>query len=320
MKKILCLALMFCVLFTGCKKESSIFMAYQAEDSAVNTDIGSYIEAEVGDFKSKTLAVVTEEENNMANEMASAIATMQVNNDTGEVLFANNVYDKIYPASTTKILTALVTLKYGNLADEVTFKEDNAGITTPGAKLCNYRAGDVVTIETLLGSLLVYSGNDAAVAIAEHISGSVEAFVDLMNEEAARLGATSTHFTNPHGLHDENHYTTAYDMYLIFRECIKYDKFREIVKMTSYRSEFKNANGEDRYYRFETTNLFLLGTRETPEGVTVYGGKTGSTGSAGDCLIIYSEREDGTGFVTAVFKASSKEDLYDQMTYLLSLE
>ena len=92
-----------------------MFMAYQADDSAVNTDIGSYVEAETGDFKSKTLAVVTEEENNMANEMASAIATIQINNDTGEVLFANNVYDKIYPASTTKILTALVALKYGNL-------------------------------------------------------------------------------------------------------------------------------------------------------------------------------------------------------------
>jgi D-alanyl-D-alanine carboxypeptidase (penicillin-binding protein 5/6) len=171
-----------------------------------------------------------------------------------------------------------------------------------------------------LNCLLVYSGNDAAIAIAEHIAGSEEAFVKMMNEEAALLGATGTHFTNPHGLHDPNHYTTAYDMYLIFKACLEYEDFLPMIRQTTYNAQITDIDGNVKTVPYESTNMFLLGTMDTPEGVTVFGGKTGSTSDAGDCLILYSTSESGEGYISAVFKADGKTSLYDQQATLLEME
>jgi D-alanyl-D-alanine carboxypeptidase (penicillin-binding protein 5/6) len=261
-----------------------------------------------------------EEDNNATNSEITAKAALLINDTTQEVIYANSAYDRIYPASTTKLLTALVAMKYAKATDLVTISEDNAGITTFGAKLCNFKKGDTLTMETLLNCLLVYSGNDAAIAIAEHIAGSEEAFVKKMNEEAALLGATGTHFTNPHGLHDPNHYTTAYDMYLIFKACLEYEEFLPIIQQTSYDAKITGIDGIVKTVPFESTNMFLLGTMATPEGVTVFGGKTGSTSDAGDCLILYSKSESGDGYISAIFKADGKTSLYEQQAALLKME
>ena len=138
-----------------------------------------------------------------------------------EVLYSKDAFEKLYPASITKVMTALIAIKYDNLEDQVTVTED-AVITETGATLCGIQPGDTLTLEQLLYGLMLPSGNDAGAAIAIHMSGSIDAFADKMNEEAKRLGATDTHFMNPHGLHDEDHYTTAYDLYLIFNEALKY--------------------------------------------------------------------------------------------------
>ena len=137
--------------------------------------------------------------------------------EADSVLCGYKLYDRLYPASTTKIMTALIALKYGNLDDEVTISANATDFNW-----------DEVT------SGLLHSGNDCGTAIAEHIAGSEEAFAEMMNKEAAALGATGTHFVNPHGLHNEDHYTTAYDLYLIFNECIKDERFVEIISMDSY--------------------------------------------------------------------------------------
>lgn len=295
-------------------------MNYSSEGKRIQYDIGNYGKPAVANYMTEQLAVVMEEENHMQDEQVTAVSSLMFNDKTNEVIFANNVYEKIYPASVTKILTALMVLKYADLSDQVTISADNAGITVFGAKLCNFKAGDVVSMETLLNCLLVYSGNDAAIAIAEHMSGSEEAFVAWMNEEAAKLGAVNTNFTNSHGLHNANHYTTAYDMYLIFKECLEYDLFTSIIKTPSYTANYLDVNGNAKSATFETTNMFLLGTMNAPDGITVFGGKTGSTSFAGDCLILYSEDSEGTGYITAVFKASSKTDLYTQHAYLLGLK
>lgn len=255
----------------------------------------------------------------------SVNAAILFNISENKVLFAKNCYDSIYPASTTKLLTALAALKYSRLSDIVEIKQDNGGITVYGAKLCGFKKGDKVTMETLLNSLLVYSGNDAAVAIAEHISGSVEAFMELLNKEAACIGATHTHFTNPHGLHNAKHSTTAYDMYLIFKECLKYDAFLPIIGQASYQAEYESAvaapQGDPikQIKFFESTNLYLAELAEAPDGVTVYGGKTGSTGAAGDCLVLLSSY-NGIYYISAVFGASSRDVLYQQMNMLLEME
>lgn len=237
----------------------------------------------------------------------------------GSVIFAKNCYEQLYPASTTKLLTALTALKYGNLTDIVTVREDNGGITTYGAKLCGLKEGDQFTLEALLNSLLVYSGNDAAVAIAEHISGDVASFVSLMNEEAAAIGATHTHFVNPHGLHDINHTTTAYDMYLILNECLTYDSFLPMINQASYTAHYLSKDGSAAERTYESTNQYLTAVSAVPEGVSVYGGKTGSTGAAGDCLILYSSSQ-GKYYISAVFGTASRDVLYSEMTELLQME
>ena len=294
-------------------------MTYQGFDQVLDTSIKAYVSATSADFLSNTISVVMEEDNNTTNSDITAKAALMINDTTKEVLYANSVYERIYPASTTKLLTAYVAMKYMNGSDEVTVSEDNAGITVYGAKLCNLKKGDTLTMETLLNLLLVYSGNDAGITIAEHLSGSEEAFVELMNQEAALLGATSTHFTNSHGLHNPNHYTTAYDMYLIFKACLEYDQFLPIIQQAKYVASITDKDGIIRNTSYETTNMFLLGTMEAPEGVTVFGGKTGSTSDAGDCLILYSA-SDTNQYISAVFKASSKTSLNEQLSTLLEMK
>lgn len=317
MKKIIFCTGMILLLCTGCSNKKDLQMAYSSDGGSVQYDIGNYVEPAAADFITEQLCFVGTEENAMQDEKITAVSSLMFNVSNQEVIFANNVYERIYPASTTKILTALLALKYSDLKDTVTIQKDNAGITVYGAKLCNFKAGDVITMETLLNCLLVYSGNDAGVAIAEHISGSEEAFAELMNEEAAKLGAVNTHFVNSSGLHDPNHYTTAYDMYLIFKECLNYDLFTSIIKKPSYTANYLDKDGKAKLVVYETTNMFLLGTMEAPDGITVFGGKTGSTSNAGDCLLLYSEDNEGNGYITEVFKASSKNNLYTQMAHLL---
>lgn len=234
-----------------------------------------------------------------------------------EVVYSKNVYERLYPASLTKSLTALIALKYGNLEDVITISE-NAVIKESGAQLCGFLPGDKITLEQALYGLMIYSGNDAGVAIAEHISGSVEAFAELMNKEAASLGATNSHFMNPHGLHEEEHYTTAYDLYLIFQEAIKYDKFMEIIQTKEYNTSYILSDGTEKEITWNTTNLFLKGDVQNPEGIIVLGGKTGTTQAAGSCLILLSKNQTEETFVSIILKSQDRTTLYTQMADLLN--
>ena len=165
--------------------------------------------------------------------------------------------------------------------------------------------------------LLVYSGNDAASAIATHVGGSTENFVAMMNEYAAQLGCTGTHFTNPHGLQDENHYTTPYDIYLMLKEALKYPEFTEITQLPSYTVTFQHSDGSEDSVSLTATDHYLTGEANAPKGVTVLGGKTGTTSSAGNCLALLCQNSYGEPYVSIVMGASTKELLYQQMTSLL---
>lgn len=244
-----------------------------------------------------------------------AIALFQV--DESDVMYATNIHERLYPASTTKILTAYLALKYGNLEDTVTISENAVGVPLDSSR-AGLRVGDQLTLEALLYSLMLPSGNDSAVAIAEYISGSVTDFAVLMNEEARKLGATNSNFINPHGYQDENHYTTAYDLYLIFNECVKYDKFVEIVSSTAYRTNITQKNGTYREVTWSQSNQFVNGARVSPENVNVVGGKTGTTDEAGACLILYSKNSEASPYISIIMGAESKTILYDNMTDLIS--
>lgn len=235
-----------------------------------------------------------------------------------DTLYAKNVNVQVNPASLTKVMTALVAMKYGS-ADQILTASENVLITEPGAVLCNLKPGDQMTLDQALHILLIYSANDVAIMIAEGISDSVEDFVALMNKEAAQLGATNCGFTNPNGLTEEGHYVTAYDMYLIFQEALKYELFTQIIQMPVYNTVYKNRNGEDVSVEFNNSNRYLKGTQEIPANVTVIGGKTGTTNAAGHCLILYSKGSDGTPYVSIIMKDTSGDDLYADMSKLLGV-
>lgn len=240
------------------------------------------------------------------------------NVNTTEILYTNNLHEKVFPASTTKLMTALVAIKHTQMDDMVTIDEDDCGIVLSGAQLCHFKKGDKISMQDLLYCLLVYSGNDAALAIAKHISGSEREFAHLMNDQAKELGCTNTNFVNPHGLHDPNHYTTAYDMYLIFNECLKYDALKTIFKTEGYTVTIYDMLGSAREIQVEPTNMYFLGKYKAPEGIHVYGGKTGDTIAAGKCIVLYSEDYDGQGFITELFGAEDRDILYNEMNLLFS--
>ena len=262
------------------------------------------------------LCVVTDEASydpDFVTSQAAALFDM----DDREVLYSKDVFERMYPASITKIMTALVAIKEGDLKSRVLVTDD-AVITEPGATLCGIEPGDTLTLEQLLYGLMLPSGNDAGAAIAVHIAGSIEAFSDMMNEEAVRLGATGTHFVNPHGLNDPDHYTTAYDLYLIFNEALKYPVFRQIVGTTAYTANYHNKNSEPVSKTWKGSNWFMTGERETPDGLKVVGGKTGTTKAAGYCLIMASRDDSDKEYISVVLKADSRPHLYDNMTNIIS--
>lgn len=207
-------------------------------------------------------------------------------------LYAKNVHERLYPASLTKVMTALVALENGSV-DSVLTASANVRNLESGATKCGLAEGDQMTLDQALHLLLISSANDAAVMIAEGIAGSVEAFADLMNEKALSLGATNTHFTNPHGLSDEEHYTTVYDMYLIMDAAVDYSLFNEIIGMDSYTTVYTQAGGTPKEITVSNSNYYLRGEAEVPSGITVLGGKTGTTSAAGSCLILLS-RDSGS--------------------------
>lgn len=232
------------------------------------------------------------------------------------VLCGYKLYDKIYPASTTKIMTALIALKKGNLDDIVTISS-NATDFKWDEVTSGLRTGDKVTLYDLVCGLLLHSGNDCGTAIAEYIAGSEEAFAEMMNDEAASLGATGTHFVNPHGLHDENHYTTAYDLYLIFNECIKDERFVEIISMKSYEGTLNGADGTIRKETWTPTQAYGAGTAAEPDGIRVLGGKTGTTEQAGNCVILYDEDLSENPYISVIMGADGATRLYDQMNMMM---
>lgn len=239
------------------------------------------------------------------------------NLNSQEVIYAKNAHAEMHPASLTKIMTALVALQHGN-PDDIISVSANVKIQESGATLCGLEEGDKLTLSQALYALLMNSANDAGVAIAEHIGGSVEGFAKMMNDEAKRLGATNTNFKNPHGLTEDGHYTTAYDLYLIFNEAVKYDAFNEIISATSYTTTYTDKAGNAKQLSLVTTNQYLKGVYPIPENITIIGGKTGTTTAARNCLILLCKDASGNPYVAVILGSPERGILYEQMTDLLN--
>lgn len=304
---IICLA---GLMLSGCKKEEIEVTSYEIS----HYNQGLYR----GELFTAGLCVPSADaasDNTAINSIASAGLFDLANH---EVVYSEKVYDMVYPASTTKIMTALVALESGNLDDVITISEKaDAGTFAADESTCGLKAGDQVTLRGLLYGLTLNSGNDAAIAIAEHVGGTVENFCDMMNQKAAELMATHTHFTNPHGLHDDDHYTTAYDLYLIFNAAVAHDDYVEILKTESYDMQLTGADSTARTIVCEPTNLYSLGEVGQPTTATVLGGKTGTTRQAGYCLVAYDEAGSQTPYISIIMGADTKPLLYSNMTSLI---
>jgi len=294
-------------------------MAYSADSDISSFNVISGQDTGTATTFASKLCVATENvEENTDADLSQAKAAFLFSVNDNRVIYAKNIHETLDPASLTKVMTALVVLKYGSLDQKLT-ASDAVEITVPGAQLCGIKKGDTMTMDQALRILLLYSANDVAMMVAEGVGGSVDHFIEMMNEEAKRLGATNTHFANPHGLTDPNHYTTAYDLYLIFNEAIRYDTFNEIIHMTSYQTVYYDKNGNEKSFDKSTTNQFLrLGSDySAPSNVTVIGGKTGTTTAAGHCLMLLSRDVNGAPYISAIMGTPSTKALYTAMTDLL---
>jgi D-alanyl-D-alanine carboxypeptidase len=249
-------------------------------------------------------------------DMSTATSALLCDVNKSEVLYSKNPHERLYPASLTKVMTALVAIKYGSM-DQTLTATDNVNITESGAQLAGLKSGDRMTLNQALHILLINSANDVAMLIAENVGGSVENFLKMMNEEAKALGATNSNFANPHGLTDANHYTTAYDLYLIFNEAVKQEKFTEIISMSSYETSYTDKKGKTKEFSCRNTNWYLSGNAIPPENITVLGGKTGVTSAAQHCLLVYSKDTSGDPYISVILKSESRDIIYKQMSELL---
>lgn len=215
-----------------------------------------------------------------------------IDRKTKTVLYEKEAYKQVPMASTTKIMTCIITLENANLKDIVTVSKKAASIH--GSTL-GITTNSKISMENLLYGLMLRSGNDCAIAIAEHISGSVEAFANLMNKKAYSLGLTNTNFVTPHGLDDDNHYTTAYDLAILTDYALKNEIFRKIV---SCKTTTINING---YPKTISNTNELLGNLDG-----VYGVKTGFTFNAGRCLVSSCKRNN-LDIIVIVLGADTKK-------------
>lgn len=260
---------------------------------------------------------VIENEDIFSEDDIEAPAGALFNITDQKVLYSKNANDERQIASITKIMTALLAMKYADLNQEVTISYNGSDLES-SAVLCGFEPGDKMLLSSLLSAALIYSGNDAAIDVAIAVSGSQEAFVDLMNQESKNLMTSHTHFANPTGLQQSKHYSSVYDVYLMFQECLKYPTFRDIIARGSFLCYYTNAAGENVTKNFSSTNLYLTGVYTPPDGVTVIGGKTGHTNQAGYNLVLLAQDSHRKEYIAVILGAESKDELYNQMNTLLS--
>lgn len=234
---------------------------------------------------------------------AKAKAALLYDLNSDSLVFAQDIDERLFPASLTKVMTCLLTLEMEqDLEKKVTVTAEGLKGQEPGGSNIALKVGEEISVKDLLYGLMVKSGNDAASVLAVNNSGSIEAFVEVMNRRAAELGCSGTHFMNPHGLHHDEHYTTARDMARILREAMKYPLFEEIFTTKEYTVPATNLS-EAR--EMKTTN-FLIRSNGYPYVLDsrVLGGKTGNTSKAGRCLVTLSEK-DGMRLISVILGAKA---------------
>ncbi len=243
----------------------------------------------------------------------SAATGVLIDADTGAVLYAKGMDEQRYPASITKIMTALLVLQNCSLDAQVTMTETGLADAYDGSANINSFVGEVFTVDQCLQMLLVKSANDVATQLAEFVSGSVSAFVDLMNQTAVSLGCTNTHFVNANGLENEQHYTSAHDMALIMNAALQYPRFREILGMTGIAID--SLSGSETRFYLTHNEMIVPDSQYYYEGCL--GGKTGYTDVSLCTLASVAER-DGMTLIGVVMGSTGTEQSFVDMTALFN--
>lgn len=225
--------------------------------------------------------------------------------NTGVILYAKNPNERLYPASTTKLLTTLLAAENSDMDEIVTFSYDSVFSLEEGSSNIGIDPGQAMDMEECLYGIMVGSANEVANAVAEHVGGSIEGFVNIMNQRVSDLGLKNTHFTNPNGLQDENHYTSAYDLAIIAREYFKDEHLSKIGNTALYHFEATSTQPDDFYIR--NKHKLINGDISYPG---IKGGKTGFTSDANETLVTCSD-QDGMRLICVVLYEDSPEQFYD---------
>lgn len=244
-------------------------------------------------------------------------AGIVVETNTGKVIYKKEADKQNYPASVTKILTAILVLENCDLNETAIASSKALSNIPPAYVVTPLYVGEEMRVEDLLYALMLKSANDAAYVLAEHVGGSTEGFAEMMNKKAEEIGCKNSHFVNPNGIHDDNHYTTAYDMYLISKYAMKNEEFVKIVSTYKYTLPKTNKyKAEDRI--MENTNAFVNPDNKY-YNENIKGIKTGTTTQAGNCLITSSSK-DGMDFINVVLGAKTSDSKFSETEKMVEYE
>ena len=236
-------------------------------------------------------------------------AALIVETHNGKIIYEKNADEIIFPASLTKILTAIIVLENCNL-DDVAIVSKNAISNIPtGYVVAPLYEGEKIKVKDLLYALLLESANDAAYVLAEHVGNSVEEFSNIMNKKAQEIGCKNTHFINPNGIHNENHYTTAYDLYLISNYAMKNDTFSKIV--STYQYTLPDTNKYSKKDRVMTNRNYFVNPNSKFYNKNVNGIKTGTTTEAGNCVIT-NVKKDELEIITIILGAETYNSRFSE--------
>lgn len=242
----------------------------------------------------------------------TAESALLMDAESGAILYGKDEDSKQYPASITKVMTALITIENCSMDEIVTFSNEAVNGIEAGSSSAGINVGAELTVEDTLYAMMLVSANEAAAALAEHVAGSNEAFADLMNQRAQELGCTGTHFVNPHGLPDEDHYTTAHDMGLILQQAMKYDEFRKIAEADTYTLQ-KSDTLTDTLELWNHSKII----RENSDYYYEYaeGSKPGYTQAALNTLVTYAKK-DNVELICVILKDYGADNSYYDTTNL----
>ncbi len=286
---------LFTVFLSGCLFHNNALTAY-----ATLEELAEEAEAR------KQLPIQSDEiENWPAGPRIGAEAAILMDADTGVILYAKNIHEKLSPASTTKIMTCLLAMENGSLDDMVSFSREAVFTVPVGGSNMGMDTGESITLEECLYGIMVGSANEVANAVAEYVSGSIDDFVALMNTRAAELGCTNSHFTNTNGLHDEEHYTSAYDLALISKFFFQNEMLSKISNTARYHFE-PTATQPDDFYKKNKHSL--VNGEIAYEGIL--GGKTGYTDNSRQTLVTCAE-QNGMKLICVVLKEESPDQFTD---------